>query len=549
MILDEAVDISTKNNKKLKHYKNLGYDVSMDIICVNVEDLPRSISISVKVKCDYCDKVHDRKLVDYNRIVDKSGSGKYACSRKCGVLKFKETIADIEKKPHVNKGKKIPPEKLDKINEKRKKTNLKKYGTEHVLQNESVKEKFKRTNIDRYGVDNYSKTQEFLEKQQQTCIEKYNEKHISQIESVKEKIKKTNLSRYGVTTTLQTKESIESRNRKFRDEEFRKNFDISNDENYIKYIGDSVSLFLCDMNKGHEFEIKYDNYRSRKKFNIPLCTTCYPISELISIKERQLSEFISSIYDGEIISNYRDKFEIDIFLPDMNLGFEFNGLYWHSDSYRPKSYHLDKKNHFLDRGITIFNIWEDDWTYNNEIIRSQIQNLLKKSKRIFARKCHVRKIDINISKKFLNENHIQGFNRSKIKVGLFFNNELVSIMTFDKFEGRKKMKDGEWNLSRFCNKLGVSVVGGASKLLNFFINEFEPKRIISYADKDWSSGNLYEKLGFEKVYETKPDYKYLVGDKRKHKSNFKNSLTGTKESLLDIPKVYDCGKMKFELII
>ena len=104
MILDKTIDIPTKNNKKLKHYKNLGYDVSMDIICVDVEDLPRSISQSVKVKCDYCGRVHYRKLVDYNRIVDKSENGKYACSRKCAVLKFKETIADIEKKPHVNKG-------------------------------------------------------------------------------------------------------------------------------------------------------------------------------------------------------------------------------------------------------------------------------------------------------------------------------------------------------------------------------------------------------------------------------------------------------------
>ena len=112
---------------------------------------------------------------------------------------------------------------------------------------------------------------------------------------------------------------------------------------------------------------------------------------------------------------------------------------------------------------------------------------------------------------------------------------------------RKKMKENEWNLNRFCNKSGISVVGGASKLMKFFINNYSPTRLISYSDKDWSKGNLYEKLGFKKDYETKPDYKYLAGFKRVHKSNFKKSITGLSESELDLPRVWDCGKIKWEL--
>jgi len=138
---------------------------------------------------------------------------------------------------------------------------------------------------------------------------------------------------------------------------------------------------------------------------------------------------------------------------------------------------------------------------------------------------------------------------SKVKIGLFFDSELVSLMTFDKFEGRKKLKETEWNLNRFCNKSGISVVGGASKLMNFFMNNYSPNRIISYSDKDWSRGILYEKLGFQKVYETNPDYKYLVDFKRVHKSNFKRSITGLSESELDLPRVWDCGKIKWELLI
>jgi hypothetical protein len=109
------------------------------------------------------------------------------------------------------------------------------------------------------------------------------------------------------------------------------------------------------------------------------------------------------------------------------------------------------------------------------------------------------------------------------------------------------MSQNEWNLNRFCNKLEHNIIGGASKLLKFFIDNWKPKRIISYADKDWSRGNLYQKLNFEKVSESEPDYKYVVGEKRVHKSNFKKSVTGISESKLEIPKIWDCGKIKWEL--
>ena len=124
-------------------------------------------------------------------------------------------------------------------------------------------------------------------------------------------------------------------------------------------------------------------------------------------------------------------------------------------------------------------------------------------------------------------------------------------MTFNNREGRKLTKD--WNLSRFCNKLNTSVIGGASKLLNFFIKNWNPLRIISYADRDWSDGNLYYKLGFEMIKMSDPDYKYIKNGKRRHKSNYKKSnlntnLTESKEmERRNIQKIWDCGKMKFEL--
>lgn len=140
-------------------------------------------------------------------------------------------------------------------------------------------------------------------------------------------------------------------------------------------------------------------------------------------------------------------------------------------------------------------------------------------------------------------------------MGLFYNGELVSIMTFSKLEGRKVLGENEWNLSRFCNKLGTNVVGGASKLLKNFIKEYSVSRIISYADNDWSDGNIYYKLNFNLINKTRPDYKWIVDGIRKHKQNYKKSKLKIVDDVteanhmnsLGYYKVWDCGKLKFEL--
>lgn len=179
----------------------------------------------------------------------------------------------------------------------------------------------------------------------------------------------------------------------------------------------------------------------------------------------------------------------------------------------------------------------------------------KNIEKIFARNCKV--IEIKTVTEFLNDNHIQGVDRSDIKIGLFNNDELVAAMTFNKLEGRNKMDDGSWNISRFCNKLETSVIGGASKIINWFIKNYNPKRLISYADKDWSTGELYKILGFEKISESKPDYKYVVKNTRKHKQNFTKSKLGIDQNItesqcmtiLGYYKIWNCGKIKFEKVI
>ena len=461
--------------------------------------------------------------------------------------------------------------KTNSFKEKSKITNLKKYGVDNPIKSILIQDKVKATNLKKYGNEIYIKTNSFKEKSKETLLEKYGIDNVADSIFIQNKVKATNLKKYGNEIYMRTnsfkEKSKETLLEKYgvdninKNEEFRKNnFTIANNINYIRYLEDGKSEFKCDLNKDHTFEIHIDNYFHRSKDSLPLCTICYPISENSSIKEKELLQFIEENYKGEIISGYRDQLEIDIYLPELNLGFEFNGLYWHSDIFKENNYHLDKLNYFKNKGINIINIWEDDWNLRKDIIKSQIKNLLGLTEnKIFARKCQVKEVtDSKIITNFLNNNHIQGQSHDNIKIGLFYNNELVSLMTFNKFEGRKKLKETEWNISRFCNKFNYNIIGGASKLLNYFIKVYNPSRLISYADRSWSEGNLYYKLGFILTSESKPDYKYIINGVRRHKSKFKKSnlvkegYTGTENEItnqLGINKIYDCGKLKFELYI
>ena len=488
-----------------------------------------------------------------------SYNNRYACSIKCASIKSKETNLDrygvtctLHSANVRIKTKKTVLEKYgvdnvfqsEIIKDKIKETNLERYGVEHNMELDFVKNKIKKTNLDRYGVTCFLNSEEGKLKTKKTILEKYGVEHQMLSDEIKHKMILTNIDRYGVDNI-------------FKHNEFKlflkKDSIIRNDDYYIDYLGNSISLFNCDNDMLHIFSISTHNYHSRIKNNIKLCTVCNPIGDQKSIKEKDLLEFIENNYDGEVISGYRDRLEIDIYLPELKIGFEFNGLFHHSNKYRDNNYHLDKTNHFKDRDIRVIHVWEDDWTFKKDIVKSQILNLLNKNtEKIFARKCYTKEVSVKETRKFLDSNHIQGFVSSTIKIGLYHQDELISIMTFDSFEGRKKMEEGGYNLSRFCNKINTNVVGGASKLLNHFIKNYNVIRIVSYADKDWSVGSLYYTLGFENVGGNGPDYKYIVNKKRVHKSRYKKSklkttLTAAKQMEKDgILKVYDCGKIKFE---
>jgi hypothetical protein len=458
------------------------------------------------------------------------------------------------------------PSKSEEVKSIKKQTSIRNWGVDNPSKSEEIKKSKRVTCLKNWGVEYPQQNSEIQKKSQDTLIRKWGVDHNMKIPNIIELMKANNIKNWGVEWTLQSpeiKESIKRTNLEnwgvdhpFLNEEFRiLNFNISKDNNYLSYLGNNLSLFRCK--DGHNFEISSVNYFSRIRSKLPLCTVCNPIGDSVSIKELDLYKFINSVYTNQIIQSYRDGLEIDIYLPDLHLGFEFNGLYWHSEEKKSKGYHLDKTNYFKERGIRIIHIWEDDWDNRKEIIKSQIGNWVGSStQKIPARKCKIGLIkEPKVIREFLDLNHIQGYLRSDINIGLFHQDKLVSIMTFDRNEGRKKMGPGEWNLSRFCSKIDTLVLGSASKLFSYFLANYSPKRVISYSDKNWSKGDIYTKLGFSLVSETRPDYKYIVDNKRVHKSRFRKSRTSTDLTESEwaknskILRVWDCGKMKFEFLV
>lgn len=542
-------------------------------------------------------------------ILEKYGVDHISKSKEISVkksVKMKEQSSEVSKRIKKYMSNLSDVEKDD-INKKRFDTNLSKYGKGYISQVNHIKDKIKdtifkkwggytyqsvilmdkvkKTNLEKYGFEYSSKNDDIKNKSYLTNIERYGFKSPSMNDDIKNKMKDTNLKKYGVENIMFLPIVVKNLNDRFYDKYkvnsyfktdefrnslkynpmgndiFRKNLIICNHKNYIRYINSNISEFKCDCSESHFFKISSVNFHNRNKSNLPLCTICFPIGENSSLKEIELRNYINSIYDGELISSYRDGLEIDIYLPELKIGFEFNGLYWHSSEYKDKNYHIDKTNYFKNRGIRIIHIWEDDWDNKKEIIKSQIINWIGSStNKIYARKCSIRTVSQLDYKVFLDNNHIQGFIRSTIRIGLFYNNELVSLMTFDNLEGRRKMEEGGWNLSRFCSIMNTNIIGGSSKILKYFIKEYKPNRIISFADLDWSTGDLYYKLGFKLSNISKPDYKYINDNKRLNKQKFTKSklvklgydISKTESQItseIGLSKIYSCGQLKFELLL
>jgi len=295
----------------------------------------------------------------------------------------------------------------------------------------------------------------------------------------------------------------------------------------------STYLVKCDQNKKHNFTINTHLYYSRQRYKIPICTICNPINNNISGPEIIILNFIKENYNGEIILNGRSTikpYELDIYLPELKLAFEYNGLYWHSEKHKDKNYHLNKTELCENNNIQLIQIWEDDWLFKQDIIKSIILNKIK-SNHINVDNYKIINIENEkIVKHFLTENHIHGYVKSDIKLGLYYNDELVSLMTFK--------TNNNYELLRYCKKLNFNINNSEKILFEYFIEKYKPSEITSKINRSYQE-DFINILGFKIQSYTKPNC-YYIKDFVRYKKNKLN------ENNL---KIYDSGNSFFKINI
>ena len=508
----------------------------------------------------------------------RDGYNKF-CSVKCS--SNSEETKSKRKQTNLKKYKNEFPQKTEEVKAKQAKTNKQRYGSKSSFQNIEVIEKHKNNLKQKYGVENPFQIKEVKEKIKRTNLEKYNVENPMQHESVKEKIKQTNLEKYGVQNTFQhesVKEKIKQTNlekfghtcarcnpninkkiKKTRDKKLYariKDLKISNcrlktSEEEFDGINDKT-LWMCE-SCNNTF-----NTNANRLSNIccPVCNT-----KTKSRPEDELYDFLLSLVDkSKIKRNDRSiikPLELDFYIKEKDIAIEFDGIYWHSELLgKGSKYHLNKTLECEKKGIQLIHIFENEWLLKKDIIKSIIRSKLGLiPNKIYARKCLIKKLSFTETKLFLEDNHIQGAINSNLNYGLIHKNEILALMTFGKSRFNKKY---QYELLRFCNKRNYNVVGGASRLFKSFLVDKKPTSIVSYADRRFSNGNMYSKLKFEFVRDTKPSYFYINGiilenriNYQKHKLN--NILENFDPNLTEWEnmkkhkrnRIWDCGNKVF----
>ena len=252
--------------------------------------------------------------------------------------------------------------------------------------------------------------------------------------------------------------------------------------------------------------------------------------------------------------------ELDIYLPEHKLAIEYNGTYWHSSKQKESTYHKKKTDACDKLGIRLIHIFEHEWNtprtknillrYLNRITNNDSLN------RIYARNTQVGILPNNTAKEFLNAFHLQGGIDAPIHIGCYSGNKLYGVMSF----GKCRFKDeAQYELFRLCWHPDYAVIGGTEKIFEFFLQKYRPKSILSYVDRSKFSGDVYKRLGFDFIENTKPGYCYV----KDHTFEVVSRYKATKQALVEkgwgtpeqseseimdkhgYYKIYDSGNAKY----
>jgi hypothetical protein len=384
---------------------------------------------------------------------------------------------------------------------KAKETKLKKYGNENYRNSDQIK----KTCLEKYGSENPFGSQKIIESITNTLKSKYGGRGFSS-KILLSKIEKTNEEKYNVRNAMQSSliSQKSSKRKKFNyygEDLFHiLTYDVENLYNDY-YKNDSLSINQLAKSLGID---RNTLARKFKKNGFSILDRSYSCST--SSGEEIICKMLLEIDPNiKIIRNTRSVIfpkEIDIWLPDYNLGIEYHGSYWHTedkvgDQHREKAIAAEKAN------IRLLQFFDWELIEKYEKIMFLLKDVLKFFKRINIENCRIIQISFNSAQKFINDNSIEFCEPGSVNYGLIDSeNNIVQIASFS----QDTSDIHKWKIITICSRLGFYVSGGAEKLWKKFIEDFSPRNVIAYSDARFSDGSVFKEIGMNKIYHSNSNH-------------------------------------------
>lgn len=429
-----------------------------------------------------------------------------------------DTRGDLQKKKRKTFVQKYGENHQDLFLKKRQNTNLAKYGHDNVFSNNNIKDKIVETMRTKYGTDHHMQTDSMKKRVKKTNLEKYGYENIAQSPEIQDKIKNTNLNKYGYEQATKHPDVKKKIVNTMIINGNARLFEGNNASFWAEKTGYCLSRFN-QLVREYGFENAKNMYRTDSYTSLELMFKSF-------LDEYQLN------YSNHQRLNINDKSYIPDFILN-NLIVEVDGLYWHSDNCRPDNYHINKKTSYEDAGYDSLFFREDEIRDKFDIVKSMVLNRLNRSKKLFARKCQLDKLDDKAADVYFEANHLMGKGRGTAYV-LTLNGDVVAALRL------KRSKNNHYEISRFCNSKFLTVTGAFSKLLNFAIKDKNPDSIITFIDKRYGKGHYLKNLGFSYVH-IYPSFRWTDGFETFHRLKFSGN-SGYDNNLF---KIYDCGQAKY----
>lgn len=579
----------------------------------------------------YCKTPHPVNCAVCNEVVNinkpQRGRKEYPCKKQ-------ECRSEMTRRTNIKKYGVPNVAQAKSVQESIKKTNLEKYGVEHAFQSDEVKKKIKQTNIERYGTENprwgneesrlkaektnleryghinpfggeeikkqimdinlekygvpwTTQAEEVKEKMRETWIEKYGVDNPAKSKEVQDKMKQTILERYGAENYMSSEIGFNKYSESIFDKYGVYNYSHLGIENYNDYLNLEEFLINTDMDIT-ELALYFNAPRRlmRKRIIELGLQTLFEDLYVTSVSE---ADFESFLINDEQLKNIdykrNDRIilkgkELDFYFPGKNLAVEISPIDTHNSKFGwgnrepglPSTYHINKFLECEKQGIELITIFDwHDWDKVLEMIKNKLGG---SQETIYARKTkytesttitdeifdkisswHILSLPSNIKKK------------SDVSI-LSYKNEPVGLALWGDIE------DGVVELKRMVFKPGISVVGGASKLIkNYHRDKPDIKEIYTFSDCDLGGGSVYQKVGFELIEESKPVLSYYSKKYDKHIKHLSLVRQGADRLLRNIPDyvpvgigeglpsnkeivesygflpIYDCGYKKWSLVL